>query len=60
VSIEIKCPLKEKQAASPENITIRTAGRIPDPDGFYNRMRGWSEGGGTTPISSMRKIPTTV
>jgi hypothetical protein len=36
VSIEVKCPFEEKRTGE---LTMQTAGRIPDPDGKYNSMK---------------------
>jgi hypothetical protein len=38
VSVEVKCPLEDKQAPFPGNITLRTLGRAPDLTGIH-RMR---------------------
>ena len=45
VSVEVKCPQKEKQAPFPTNITVKTAGRIPDPDRSYNFFKETIESG---------------
>jgi hypothetical protein len=36
VSIEVKCPFEEKRTGE---LTMQTAGRIPDADGKYNSMK---------------------
>jgi hypothetical protein len=36
VSIEVKCPFEEKRTGE---LTMQTAGRIPDPDRKYNSMK---------------------
>jgi hypothetical protein len=38
VSLEVKCPLEDKQAPFPGNITLKTVGRAPDPTGI-ERMK---------------------
>jgi hypothetical protein len=45
VSVEIKCPLEEEQAPFPENITMHTAGRLPDHLKKYKQMKETIESG---------------
>jgi hypothetical protein len=45
VSVEVKCPLEEKQASFPGNITWRTAGRLPDHRKKFEQMKTIFESG---------------
>jgi hypothetical protein len=45
VSIEVKCPSEEKQAPFPANITVQTAGRIPNREGLYNSLKSVLDAG---------------
>jgi hypothetical protein len=55
VAVEVKCPSEEKQASFPANITVQTAGRIPNRDGLHNSLKSVLDAGssGTNLLQGM-------
>jgi hypothetical protein len=49
VSLEVKCPLEEKRGAPPGNLTLFTAGRLPDHQRKLEELRATLSSGRSAP-----------